>query len=218
MTGISLALNPRQVFGNKNKLLRAQGITPVHIFGHGLKSLALQANTLELESTISRAGSSHLVSLKLDTDKKTRKAFIREIQRHPVKGYLQHVDFYQINLKEKVTAEIPIHFSGESPLLKEKGHKLTAPFTHLTVEALPDDLPPEIHIELSQFDSPEKDLYIKDIVLPGNARILNEPDLLVAKVSEIHLKVEAPVAASLPEEPEEKPTAAAEEKETAEKE
>ncbi|ACZ62339.1 50S ribosomal protein L25/general stress protein Ctc [Dehalococcoides mccartyi] len=218
MTGISLALNSRQIFGNKNKLLRAQGLTPVHIFGHGLPSLALQANTLELESTINRAGSSHLVNIKLDTDKKTRKAFIREIQRHPIKGYLQHVDFYQINLKEKVTAEIPIHFSGESPLLKEKGHKLTAPFTHLTVEALPDDLPPEIHIDLSQFDTLEKDLYIKDIILPGKARILNEPDLLVAKVSEIHLKVEAPVAVSLAEEPEVKPVVHTEEKETTEKE
>ncbi|BAQ35165.1 50S ribosomal protein L25/general stress protein Ctc [Dehalococcoides sp. THU3] len=218
MTGISLALNSRQIFGNKNKLLRAQGLTPVHIFGHGLPSLALQANTLELESTINRAGSSHLVNIKLDTDKKTRKAFIREIQRHPIKGYLQHVDFYQINLKEKVTAEIPIHFSGESLLLKEKGHKLTAPFTHLTVEALPDDLPPEIHIDLSQFDTLEKDLYIKDIILPGKARILNEPDLLVAKVSEIHLKVETPVAASLPEAPEVKPVAHTEEKETTEKE
>ncbi|AQX73693.1 50S ribosomal protein L25/general stress protein Ctc [Dehalococcoides mccartyi] len=218
MTGISLALKPRQVFGNKNKLIRAQGLTPVHIFGHGLKSLALQADTLELESTINRAGSSHLVNIKLDTDKKTRKVFIREIQRNPIKGYLEHVDFYQINLKEKVTAEIPIHFSGESSLLKEKGHKLIAPFTHLTVEALPDDLPPEIHIDLSQFDTLEKDLYIKDIILPGGAKILNEADLLVAKVSEVHLKVETTVAVNPAEESGEKPVAHIEEKESTEKE
>ena len=107
MEDLKLQATKRDVSGKKVRFLRHQGVTPTHLYGHGLESLTLQCDTAELQRIIAHAGTTRLISLKVEADKHPRSVFIREIQRDEIKGHLLHVDFYQIRKSEKIKADIP---------------------------------------------------------------------------------------------------------------
>ncbi|MCJ7669329.1 MAG: 50S ribosomal protein L25, partial [Dehalococcoidia bacterium] len=86
MDKIELKVTNREILGKKVKHLRRQGITPVHLFGHGIESLALQCDTGELERVLGQAGQTRLISLKLAKEKKPRTAVVREFDRDWRKG------------------------------------------------------------------------------------------------------------------------------------
>ena len=81
MEDLTLKAARRSVLGKKNRFLRRQGITPAHLFGHGIESKALQCDTLQLKQIIAHAGTTRLISLKIDGDKQPKSVFVREIQR-----------------------------------------------------------------------------------------------------------------------------------------
>ena len=194
MEGISLQLIERSVLGKKSRFLRRQGATPCHLYGHGIASLALQADTKDIEAIIGRAGTTRLIDLRVNKIREAKKVFIREIQRDPVSDRLIHVDFYQVNLKEKITTEIPVVLIGEAPALKDKNRVLVQPITHLTVEALPEKLPPQVEIDLSAFTELDQALHVKDIHLGKDVVIANDPELLVVKVAEVTVRAEEEAA------------------------
>jgi large subunit ribosomal protein L25 len=221
MEKLTLKASPRQVVGKKTRFLRRQGITPAHLFGHGLDSLALQCATPELKQTIARAGMTRIINLAIEGDKQPRSVFIREIQREPLGDGLLHVDFYQVKMTEKIKADVPIILVGEAPALKEKGRTIAHSLTELSVESLPDELPPQIEVDLSGLEEVEQAIFVRDIVLSPGVTVLDEPDQLVVKVSEVRMEVEEEVAVPAEEVAEEAVTeeAAAEEgKEKAEEE
>jgi large subunit ribosomal protein L25 len=168
--------------------LRRQGITPAHLFGHGLESLPLQCDTVRLQRIIVQAGTTRLIALEIEGDKQPRSVFIREIQRDVCTDALLHVDFYQVQKREKIKAEVPIVTTGEAPALKEKGRILTHSLTSLSVECLPDKLPPQIEVDLSQLEEAEQAIYVRDIVLSPDVTVITDPDQMVVKVSEVRVE------------------------------
>jgi len=124
MDSLSIKANKREILGKKVRFLRREGVTPVHIFGHNVESLALQCDTDTLQRIIRQAGITRLVALKVEGDKNPRSVFIREIQKNELTGQLLHVDFYQIRKTEKIKADIPIVFIGEAPAMQLKGRLL----------------------------------------------------------------------------------------------
>ncbi len=193
MKELKLKTSAREVLGKKTRFLRRQGITPAHLFGHGLESLALQCDTDTLQRIIARAGTTRLISLELEGDKQPRSVFVREIQREACNGNLLHVDFYQVSMKERMKADVPIVLVGEAPALKEKGRTLLHGITVLSVECLPDDLPPQIEVDLSPLVEAEDAIHVRDIVLGANITVSDEPDQLVVKVAEARVEVEEEV-------------------------
>jgi large subunit ribosomal protein L25 len=183
MGDLTLKATQRTLFGKKTKFLRRQGITPVHLFGHNLKSLALQCDTAQLQQVITRAGRTKLITLEIDGDKRPRSVLIREIQRDAITKELLHVDFYQVKKGEKTAVEVPIVFVGEAPAMKEKGRILTHGVTSLSIECLPDNVPSQIEVDLSQLKEAEQAIHVKDIVPGPDITITNDPDQLVVKVS-----------------------------------
>jgi len=194
MDKIVVKLSPRTVTGKKTRFLRREGVTPCHVFGHNLKSETLQATTAELERVVGVAGNTRLVALETE-GQKPRMAFIREVQRTPVGGNLFHVDFYQVNMNEPITAEIPLRLVGEAPALKTKGRILVHPFGHVEVESLPGDLPASIPVDISVLKELHDAIHVRDIRVESEVKVLSDPDQLVAKVSEISIKAEEVVAA-----------------------
>jgi large subunit ribosomal protein L25 len=184
METIKLPAVSRDILGKKARFLRRQGITPTHLFGHGLESQTLQCDTASLQSTIAQAGTTRLVSLEIEGDKRPRTVFIREIQRDELTGQLLHVDFYQIKKTEKIKAEVPIILTGESPAMKMKGRSVIHGVTSLSVECLPSDLPPQIEVDLSQLTEVEQPLHVRDIALSPDVTLATDPDQLVVKVAE----------------------------------
>jgi len=191
MTDLTLHANKRDILGKNTRFLRRQGITPAHLFGHGLESLPLQCDTAELKRIVAQAGKTRLVTLKVEADKHPKSIFIREIQKDAIKGEIIHIDFYQIRKEEKIKADIPLVLVGEAPALQLKGRMLTHTLSSLSIECLPDKLPPQIEVDLSPLDDLEKSIHVRDIVLDPDITVLVDPDQMVAKVIEARVKEEA---------------------------
>jgi len=187
---LNLQANHRDVLGKKTRFLRRRGITPAHLFGHNLKSLALQCDTVQLQRIIAQAGTTRLIHLKIDNDKPPRSIFIREIQRNEISKKLLHVDFYQVKMGEKIAVDVPIVLTGEAPAMKGKGRMLAHGITSLSIECLPDNVPPQIEIDLSILEEVEQALYVKDIALGPDITVHNDPEQLVVKISEAIVKEE----------------------------
>ncbi len=173
----------REILGKKVKHLRRQGITPVHVFGHGIESLALQCDTKELERVLGQAGQTRLVNLKLAKEKKPRTVVVREFDRDWRRGELVHVDFYQVRMEEKIRLEIPVVLIGEAPALKSKTNMLDHALGTLTVECLPAKIPGRIEVDISYLAELDQAIRVKDITLDKDITVLNNPDLVVAKIS-----------------------------------
>lgn len=184
MEGLTLTATSRDVFGKKTRFLRRQGVTPTHLFGHNIKSLALECHTAELMQILAQAGTTTLLNLKIDSEKRPRTVLIREIQKDVFGRQLLHVDFYQVKLTEKIKADIPIVLTGEAPALKLKGRFLMQTLDSLSVECLPDKLPPEVRVDLSSLEEVEQAIHVKDLELDHDVTVANDPDQLIVKVSE----------------------------------
>ncbi len=200
MKNLTLKAAQRDILGKKTRFLRRQGITPTHLLGHGLKSLTLQCDTTELARIIMLGGTTRLIDLQVDKEKQPRSVFIREIQRDVISEQLLHVDFYQIKLTEKITADIPIVLIGEAPATKLRSNILQQTLTHLGVECLPDKLPPRIEIDLSPLEETDQAIYVRDLHLDPDISITTAQERLVVKISQVMAEKEEEVVAVAEEE------------------
>ncbi len=194
MESLTLQASKRNTLGKKTRFLRRQGITPAHLFGRGLESLPLQCDTAKLQRTITQAGTTRLIALEIDGDKQPRSVFIREIQREATTGALIHVDLYQVQMKERIKVEVPIVLVGEAPALREKGRSLTHGVTRLSIECLPDNVPPKIEVDLSPLEEADQAIYVRDILLSPDVTVITDPDQLVVKISKVYVEKEEEVA------------------------
>ncbi len=208
MKQTELLATTRETLGKKVRFLRRQGITPTHLFGHNVESVALQCDTAQLKRVLAQTGRTRLISLKVDEAKKPRNIVIREVQREPATRELLHVDFYQVSMTEKIKVEVPIVSIGEAPALKSKENFLLQELNSLSVECLPGEIPNRVDIDLTSLTGVGRAIHVKDIMLDKEGTILNNPEQLVVKISARRIEelveevVEAPVEAQLPEEKE----------------
>jgi len=183
MDQIELKAARRDVRGKKVRFLRRQGITPVHLFGHGIDSLSLQCDAVLLQQVLATAGKTKLISLKLEGEKKPRTVIVREVQTPLLKRGLLHVDFYQVRTEEAVKVEVPIVLVGEAPALKLKDNVLSQEMDTLTVECLPAKIPATIELDVTSLAEPDQSLRVKDVVVEEGVAVLNNPELVVARIS-----------------------------------
>jgi len=185
MEELILTAENRNVLGKRNRFLRRQGVTPAHVFGHGIESLALQCDTTELKSIIAHAGETRLISLNIKGDNQPRNVFIREIQRDVISRQLLHIDFYQVKMGEKIEVEVPIVLVGEAPAMKGKGRMISHGITELSIECLPDKVPPQIEVDISILEEIEQAIQVKDIILDPDITVNIDPEQLVVKITEV---------------------------------
>ena len=211
MKQTELLATTRETLGKKVRFLRRQGITPVHLFGHNVESVALQCDTAQLNRVLAQTGQTRLISLKVDEAKKPRNVVVREVQREPRTSELLHVDFYQVSMAEKIRVEVPIVSLGEAPALKLKENFLLQELNSLSVECLPGEIPNRVDIDLTSLTEVGQAIHVKDIMLDKEGTVLNNPEQLVVKIGtrpveklieEEKEEVEAPAEAQLPEEKE----------------
>ncbi len=205
MEQIELQAINRDILGKKVRFLRREGIMPVHLFGHGIESVALQCDIVELQRVLAQAGKTRLISLKLDEAERPRNVVVREVQRDSLTGELLHVDFYQVRMAEKIRVEVPIVLVGEAPALKLKENMLLHELNSLTIECLPDRILPSIEVDVSPLSEAGQAIQVKDIMLGEGIAVLINPEHIVVKIvlrriEVVEEVVEAPEAAPLPEE------------------
>lgn len=210
----------RKVTGRKVKKLRQEGLLPANIYGKKVKSLAVQVDLKSFSPIYKETGETGLVELKVKGETKARPVLIHNVQLNPVDDQPIHADFYQVDLKEKVTTEVPIELIGESPAVKEKIGILIQPLTEVEIEALPAELPDKFEVNIGELKKVGDTVTVGGLKVPKGVKVLTDVKQILAKI-EPPAEEEAappPVEAAPTEAAaeEEKPTKEAEEKKPSE--
>lgn len=146
---ITLSIEQRKILGKKVKNLRKQGIIPANIFGNKVKSTAVQIKSTAFRPVYNQAGETQIVYVQVSSEKEERPVLLTNVSYDPMTGDVLHVDLRQVNLKEKVTANIPVELVGESPAVKDIQATLITSLDEIEVEALPTDLPDHFTVDVS---------------------------------------------------------------------
>jgi len=178
---ITLKVKIRKETGKKVKKLREKGILPGVLYGPKIESLRLEINQKDFEEVYRQAGESSLISL--ETGDKKYLVLIHQLQADPITSGPIHVDFFQPSLKEEIVAKVPLIFEGEAPAQKELGGTFVRNISEVEVKALPQNLPHEIRVDISQLITFENSILIKDLKLPEDVKTLKGQDDIVAFVA-----------------------------------
>jgi large subunit ribosomal protein L25 len=170
---------------------------PAVIYGAGTETLSIAVPQREFEKTYRAAGESTLV--RLNIAEKAYNVLIHDTARDAVSGQVIHADFYAVRMDRALRARVPVEFAGEASAVKNEGGVLVKVAHDIEVEALPQDLPHGLRVDLSRLDVLGARIFIKDIAAPAGVRIISSGDDVVAIVeaprSEEELAaLDAPVA------------------------
>jgi large subunit ribosomal protein L25 len=177
-----LTLEKRKITGRKVKVLRREGILPANIYGKDIKSLAVQLNLKSFLPVFKEVGETGLVELKIAGETKTRPILIHNVQVNPLSDQPIHVDFYQVDLKKKVTTEVPIELVSEAPAVTQKIGILIQPLTEVEVEALPTELPDKFEVDISSLKKIDNAVTVADLKIPEGVKILTSQNEILAKI------------------------------------
>lgn len=171
----------RKILGRKVKALRREGVLPANIYGKKIKSEAVKVISKDFTEVFSKAGETGLVDLVLEGKK--RSVLIHNVQKDPITDTPVHADFLQVDLKEKVTAQIPIELTGESSAEKEGKGTVVQYIDEIEVEALPTDLLEKFEVELSVLKKVKDVIKVVDLkVNKTKIDIKNETNQIIVKV------------------------------------
>ena len=211
MKNPGLKADLRKITGRKVKRLRAENVLPANIYGKKAKSQAVQVDLKSFEEVYKKVGETGLVDLSVGGKRKP--ILIHNVQLDPVSDNPIHADFLQVDLKERVTTQVPIELVDESPAEKEGKGTVVQYIDEVEVEALPGDLPGKFTLNLSELIDVDQSISVGDIkVNRKKVEIKNEQSQIVVKV-EPPRKVEEEV----PEAPEEEVPEGEEDEEVVEK-
>jgi large subunit ribosomal protein L25 len=180
-----LTVEPREATGKGAKKLRRQQMVPGVVYGHRVETESVQVSQRELERVYHHAGSNSLVDLKVGDGAAPRKVFIYKVQRDPVSHSVQHVDFMAVNLREEMTASVPIVIIGEAPAVERKEGLLLHGIDHVQVRALPTDLPPIVEVDVSSLEAVDETIHVSDLTFPSNVTLLTPGEEMVVKITEL---------------------------------
>ena len=195
---IKLAAQARpQVGRSAVKKIKQQGFVPAVVYGGKQQPQHIQISAREIADVLSHATGEHLVvdlSIGEGADAASQLAIIQEVQHHPVRRNVLHVDFHAVSADEKIHAEVPIETLGEAIGVKSYGGILEVPLHSLEVEALPRELPELIQIDVSHLNLNEA-IHIRDVKLPAGVTARGDQDLTVVRVAPPTVQdVETPAA------------------------
>ncbi len=180
---MELKVQIRNILGKKVKTLREEGLVPAELYGHEVKNSHLTLAAKEFQKVFKEAGENTIVNL-ITEDKKNLPVMIHEVKTDPLSGKILNVDFYQIKLTEKIRVHIPIEFIGEAPAVKTFGGILVKILKGIEVEALPQDLPHRIQIDLISLNEIGKSISVKDLKISDKAKIFLGSETIIATVVE----------------------------------
>lgn len=187
MTDFKLKAELRKILGRKVKKLRKDGIIPAHVFGHNIKTLHIQIDEKEFEKIAKVAGETSVVDLSVNS--KTHPVLIRGVQVHPLTDKPLHIDFYQVSLKEKVKVAVPVEIVGVAPAVEKKLGVLLTPLAEIEIEALPQNLPEKIEVDVSKLENVGDAIHVKDLKIDREKiEVLTDSELIVANIGELVTK------------------------------
>jgi large subunit ribosomal protein L25 len=187
MEQAELQLELRTISGKKVRQLRAIGVVPVHVYGPGITSISAQVSKTDLSQVLSAVGKTTPLRLLFSEsieESNSILVFIRETQRHPTTGALQHVDFLKVDAGQRMTGSVPIVLSGDAPAVRVLGGVLSQSLYFVSVECLPLDMPQSFSADVSVLEGFGDSVTVADLPLPLGVSMLSESASLVARVTQ----------------------------------
>lgn len=182
----TLTATKRDLLGRKVKKLRASGQLPATVYGKKVKSISVAVAEEAFAKTYGEAGETGLVELVVGGD--IRPVLVHHVQKNPVTGAILHVEFHQVDLKEKVHANVPLVLVGESPAVVEKRGVILTILDEVEVEALPTDLVDRIEVDVKGLSEVNQEVKIADLKIPKGLTILSDASLTVVKIGSLITK------------------------------
>jgi len=160
--------------------LRAEGKIPAVVYGHGMDPVSVSVDRRELRQALS-GGSGMNTILDLTVDGTVYPTIIKDIQRHPVKRSVQHIDFIQVNLNEEIVVSIPIHLEGEAKDVSQHNGLVDLTMQELEVRTTPRNIPDGVTIDISEMTM-ETVIRVEDLPLPSGVTAEADPEAPVVTV------------------------------------
>ena len=188
----------RTELGKKTNALRKAGFLPAVVYGEKIESQSIAVPYKDFWKVYKEAGESTLITL--DVSGKQYNVLIHDIASDPLKGHPLHADFYAVRMDKIIRTKVPLVFFGESQAVKNEGGILIKVTQELEVEALPQDLPHELKVDLTSLIICGSKLLVRDISFPKGVKVVASPDDIVVVVEaprteeELADLKEAPVA------------------------
>jgi len=179
-----LKADKRTVLGSKVKQLRRTGVIPANLFGKTIESQAIQVNGVEFNRVYKEAGETSLIYVKVEGEDKERPTLVTSVHFNPITGDKLHVDFHQVNLKEKVTANVPVEIIGESELVNSNEAVLSQSLNEIEIEALPTEIPESITFDISSLKAIGDHLLVSDAKVSADVEIKTDPEQMVVSLQE----------------------------------
>src|SRR6266566_5203115 len=177
---VSLPASPRVTTGKgPARQARFRGQVPAVLYGRGRPTQALAVESQALEKALAGIEPESTI-IELAVDGKKTQALIREIQRHPIRPDIIHVDFYEIHAQQKVTLKVPVHLVGAPDGVRNAGGVLDQVTREVEIEVLPVDIPDRVELDVTALKIGDS-LHVRDLAIP-NATILTQDDLTIATV------------------------------------
>lgn len=173
--------------------LRAQDHIPGVLYGHGMDPVTVSVARRDLRVALSGPAGVNTI-LTLDVDGKSYPAIVKELQRHPVRRNVSHVDFLQIDLSEEITVSVPVRLEGTAKAVVANGGLVDPAVDTIELRCTPANMPNEIVIDITDM-TVETVIHLADVVLPAGTTAVGDPDLLVVTVLTLRQDTAAPAAA-----------------------
>jgi large subunit ribosomal protein L25 len=177
---VLIAETGRRIGSSDSRRLRAEDQIPAVVYGHGMDPISVAVNRRELRVALSGSAGLNTI-IDLTVDGKVYPSLIKDIQRHPVKRNVQHIDFIQVNLNEEITIGVPIVLEGEAHEVLSNNGLVDLALQELQVRTTPRQIPDSIVIDVTDFTL-DTVIRIEDLTLPAGVEAIGEPDTPVVTV------------------------------------
>jgi large subunit ribosomal protein L25 len=177
---VLLAESGRTTGSASARRLRTEDRIPGVVYGHGMDPVSVSVGRRDLRIALSGAAGLNTI-LDLTVDGEVYPTLVKDIQRHPVKRNVQHIDFIQVNLNEEVTVAIPVRLEGEAKDVELEGGLVDLTMNELEVITTPRNIPDEIVVDVSEMDM-DSTIRVADIALPAGVTAAADPEYPVVTV------------------------------------
>jgi large subunit ribosomal protein L25 len=178
----------RRAGSSDARRLRADGKIPAVVYGHGMDPISVSVDRRELRQALSGAAGMNTI-LDLTVDGTVYPSLIKDIQRHPVKRSVQHIDFIQVNLNEEIVVSVPIHLEGEAKEVTANNGLVDLTMQELQVRTTPRSIPDGITIDITDMTM-DSVIRVEDLSLPSGVTAEPDPDTPVVTVLVMRTTIE----------------------------
>lgn len=193
MSQTTLVATPRTGRGTPAaRRLRSDGHIPGILYGRGMEPISVMVERREFRLALSGPAGANTV-LALEVGGVSYPAVVKEMQRHPIRRTVNHIDFLQVNMNEEITVNIAVRLEGESKAVAAMGGLVDSAVDHLEVSCTPTNMPNEFVIDITDMQ-PDTVIRLSDIPMPKGVTALGDPDMAVVTVLTTAAEVEEPVA------------------------